>query len=1044
VCGEQGRFGGGPITGGSNDVELPVSRVLLPGGAADTVVDITDSLKFTARTTDNVRVATMRVRVFALTGFALDTVVMDTTTTATVLTVQKDFTLPLPQNSAGGRLAITIVSTDAAGNGNRDSVAIRVDDPTAPELIVRAPTGPVTVLAGSTLQVIARAEDPSGIARMGARLFTRDAVGNPVTMSGDSTDYATRLTIRTDTFGVVIPGSLQPGRYTVHAFVMDSSTNLNDTTSADILVTVADTVRPTVQIFQPAAAAFPVTVGDSVFVHARLMDNGGVVSATITGRSVRGVDSLGTRTNVTRFTSKTTAYSGAQVSRDTMLYRYLLAVLSDSTSEIVNIVVAATDSSGNVGVDSATVRIVRGPVVSIARPTAGTTTSAGKSIVIEVRANDADGVRYLGWRISGVLAGQDSTFRSPVSGQMPDTATFIDTLNIPVGTPLGTLTLVPFASDSLGDPSGSTPGVTLTVESAASDVTPPTVRFAVGRRIETDDSIVVSATDAGGITRVGWTATLLGGAVVATDTTTPALPGTLSDVSQTFSLNLPGAPVLRFPAQVVVRAFALDLLGNVGFSVAETLTVVAGKTYTLPIGSQIGDAIYNANRQELYLANTALDRIEIFSLASSSFVGYVPVGSRPMGLAMFPRDSLGAYKDTLIVANSGGTNLSIVDLVNRREIRRHRLPNWIVQTIKTQTNGGGGLDIIITEYEFSDRPFHIGATCVTGATARCDRVRVLYSTTPTLAQTTPFPERGFLAWTEIDTIGTFGLGNHFVYEHASGGVDTLQLIAINDTMPGEALRDTILGAGIGRLVNINTLAFRDSTFVRNSGDFLHGVVGEGGEVAFARALTFDVRPGLVYDTSTAAGCTLLGFPLKCGAFRDAGVSSIVQVSDFVASRAARVTAVSTNFNGRTNLIRADSIYVFDHVLRQTGMLQVGSSGRAVGLDLHPSNNFDATVRGTGGIGGTGSPSNRMVFAARPDSSIDVFDTYFYGRVTDTTSTASTIPVPIRNALIGPVRVADVTGTTTLFGVTAYGLVVVNLPTVTNSLFPVRQMTTRRD
>lgn len=1040
MCGEQGRFGGGPITGGSNDVELPVSRVLLPGGAADTVVDITDSLKFTARTTDNVRVATMRVRVFALTGFALDTVVMDTTTTATVLTVQKDFTLALPQNSAGGRLAITIVSTDAAGNGNRDSVAIRVDDPTAPELIVRSPTGPVTVLAGSTLQVIARAEDPSGIARMGARLFTRDAVGNPVTMSGDSTDYATRFTIKTDTFGVVIPGSLQPGRYTVHAFVMDSSANANDTTSADILVTVADTVRPTVQIFQPATAAFPVTVGDSVFVHARLRDNGGVVSATITGRSVRGVDSLGTRTNVTRFTSKTTTYTGAQVSRDTMLYRYLLAV-ADSTSEIVNIVVAATDSSGNVGVDSATVRIVRGPVVSIVRPTSGTTTSAGKSIVIEVRASDADGVRYLGWRLSGVLTAQDSIFRAPVSGQTPDTATFVDTLNIPLGTPLGTLTLVPFASDSLGDPSGSTPGVSLTVESAASDVTPPTVRFNVGRRIETDDSVTVSATDAGGITRVGWTAQLVGGAVLATDTTTPALAGNLSDVSQIFSLNLPGAPVIRFPAQVVVQAFAFDLLGNVGFSPAETLTVVAGKTYALPAASQIGDAIYNANRQELYLTNTTFDRLEVFSLASNSIVATIPIGSRPVGIALWPRDTLGAYADTVVVANSGGTNLSVVDMITRREVRRHRLPSYQVRTVKTSVNEGGGITVNYTEWEFSDRPFHLGLTCITAGAASCNMVRAVYSTTPTLAQASPVTSRGYLAWVNLNPTGA-GPHQHLVYEHTSfiASTDTLEITSINDSIPGQPERAVVLGAGVGVRTDIRDLAFRDSTFVRNSGDFLTGLIGEGGAVNFARIVNYNARLGLGSLPPIGGGsCVLAGVALNCTATFDSAVAGVEFVHDFVVNRQARISSIATNFNGRTNVVRADSIYAFDRLLRQTGMMQI--SGASVGMDFHPGNAFDAATRGNGGAG---YQNSRLLFAARPDSSIDVFDTYFYGRVTDTTSTASTIPIPIRNSLVGPVRVADVTGATVLFGITRFGLVVVNLPTVTNSLFPVRQLSNRRD
>ena len=67
------------------------------------------------------------------------------------------------------------------------------------------------------------------------------------------------------------------------------------------------------------------------------------------------------------------------------------------------------------------------------------------------------------------------------------------------------------------------------------------------------------------------------------------------------------------------------------------------------------------------------------------------------------------------------------------------------------------------------------------------------------------------------------------------------------------------------------------------------------------------------------------------------------------------------------------------------------------MDFHPSNNFDAGIRGAGGAG---YQNSRLLFAARPDSSIDVFDTYFFGEVTDTTALGATVPIPIRNASAG--------------------------------------------
>lgn len=957
---------------------------------------------------------------------------------------------PLLVREALGTVTITPFARDRLGNRfTGRAVVVTLKDLLPPYVEIQQPdsTGIDTIGSGAPAIVRVRVQDDRSVVRVD--MASRDSVGQLAFFQQTSLSLPTSWPYGLDPnpaldTAIVVSGTVvdtlsaltanSAGRAWIIVRAVDSTGNAGwDSVRVYVAAPpapVIDSIAPVVTISQPAVAGLPVTVGDSVLVRFQATDGRGVDSVVVSGVARRGVDSLGTAADVQRFATKGFRLP---LSADTTLSRYLLALAADSSSEIVQIIVTAFDGSGNAGADTATVRIVRGPTVEVVRPVDGTTTSPGKSVILEVRAEDSDGVAILGYRIAGVMAAQDSIIRTATAGTLPDTASFLDTVTVPAATPLGTLTIVPFAKDSLGDPSGTITGVTVTVQSAAADVTPPTVRFTVGRRVETDDTISVNAVDPGGIRRVGWTATVMGSAVVIAGDSTAVLPGTLSDVTQAFSLALPGSPTLRFPAQVVITAFGLDSLSNRATSAAETLTVVAGKTYALPAGSQIGDGIYNSRLRELYLSNTSFDRIEVFSLASNSFVASIPVGSRPVGLAMFPRDSTGNYKDTLIVANNGGTNLSIVDLVSRREIRRHRLPNYQVQTVKTTTNGGGGLDVIITEWDFSDRPFHIGATCRTSGTAQCTRVRVLYSTTPTAAQATPFTNRGYLAWTEMDTVGTIGLPSHLVYEHSIGGVDTLQLIAVKDTIPGQAIRDTILGAGVGTRVTISDLAFAESTFVRNSGDFYHGLVGEGGAVAFARALTFDVRPGLVYDTSTAAGCSVAGFVLKCGGFRDAGVSASIHVRDFVANRAARITSIATNFNGRTNLVRADSIYAFDFILRQTGMMQIGAGNSAVGMDFHPSNNFDATLRGTGGAG---YQDSRLVFAARPDSSLDVFDTYFYGRVTDTTSTSSTIPIPIRNALLGPVRVASDAGNTVLFGLTAYGLVVVNVPSLSNSLFPV--------
>ena len=66
-------------------------------------------------------------------------------------------------------------------------------------------------------------------------------------------------------------------------------------------------------------------------------------------------------------------------------------------------------------------------------------------------------------------------------------------------------------------------------------------------------------------------------------------------------------------------------------------------------------------RKRLYIANYTQDQVEVFSLASQTFLPPIRVGNRPRSMAII--DS-----STLVVANSGGENLSIVDLNLLEEI----------------------------------------------------------------------------------------------------------------------------------------------------------------------------------------------------------------------------------------------------------------------------------------------------------------------------------------------------------------------------------------
>jgi len=95
-----------------------------------------------------------------------------------------------------------------------------------------------------------------------------------------------------------------------------------------------------------------------------------------------------------------------------------------------------------------------------------------------------------------------------------------------------------------------------------------------------------------------------------------------------------------------------------------------------------------------------------------------------------------------------------------------------------------------------------------------------------------------------------------------------------------------------------------------------------------------------------------------------------------------------------------------------------------GMDMNYKHAFAAGSPGTPTFGGAGNPNDRIAFSARPDGNIDIWDTFFYGKIGTIT---------VRDPIIGPLRVArNAAGTRQwLFGVTASGLVMVELPVIVN-------------
>ncbi len=711
----------------------------------------------------------------------------------------------------------------------------------------------------------------------------------------------------------------------------------------------------------------------------------------------------------------------------------------------VTITAEAVDGAGNSsGID--TLRLATGnvppPEVKIISPFSGSSAVLGKSILVTVMGKTAIKVRSLGLQTTGPVVRADSLI---YSSPLLDSLTMQDTVVIPANASPGTLTITPFLRDSLGQRAVG-PSITITVQTAAQINSVPVVNAYCttsqafdnacghGKRVEVSDTVHVEADDPSGIAQLGYEVrSAVGGPI--DDQQTFASNGQLTFQPHTFAMRL---PYTTFPTTAYIQVFAQNTNGvrayaklASGADRIDTVVVVAGVTRPLPLGGQVADAIYHQVRDRLYLTNLTRNQVEVFNLGDSSFKTPVIVGSRPWGITSWPRDRAGTQGDTLLIANSGGTDISYVDLNagasgSGAEVFRYALPNIIVYSVTTVTSGTSGLPFQqLTRYDFSDRPEFLAATCYQSGGA-CTQTILAYTTTPTPGQTPPFDKlNGTIRWENL-TQGITAAGktdphtSHFFFEPAmgqsAGRADTLKIVRFDangiDSAVMVPYNQPVAGGFYAITVRLPELAYRDTTFARNSGSFQRAIFGEGGSVFGSRAVSFDADRGFADTFTNPAGATV-AIPIPVV---DRGVSPSTAVSDFIANTFAEVKGVAINFDGSLSAIRADSTYILNPLLRLQGVLNTTTNN--AGLDFHPLN-----------TGPNSFPLNtRLLFAASSEPQIDIFDTHCYQRVST---------IPIRDPIIGPIKAAyrTSTGQLVLVAATARGVVIAQLPNTFTTTCP---------
>ena len=787
---------------------------------------------------------------------------------------------------------------------------------------------------------------------------------------------------------------------------------------------------PRVEITIPRGDSTALPLQDSVFVEARFRDNIGIEKVVFYGETVRGDPNVGTDVRFPRFQMREVEVGSV---RDTLIARFLLPV-EDTIKEFTNIIAEGYDRDGNLGADTVRVQL-GGPGVRILDLRDGQTVQAGLTLNLSALAKDPETISTMDFYLEGsVNQTLRRTFNPPTDSIVVDT-----TVAIPADAE-GPFTLRVRATNTLGLTGGDGP-ITINViqESLAVDTTAPrlTLTASPNDRVELGDSIPIQITGgddvAGvGVASVGYTVIVTsptGPDTVVRQVAAPYVPPRTGSISRQFGIPIIGVDSLSLPDTLVyeVTAFMVDGNGNCGAAVDDgitfpcsslptgerialdqnglrfTLVVVAGRTVLLPNGGKVLDARVDTTRRNLFLSNVSRGRVEVFRLDSEEFGTAIGVGSNPWGMA-FSRNG-----DSLWVANSGGTNFSVVDLNTEVEVENQRLltPDVVLFDVKLDETTGEYVVIPLPQAgqpAFSDRPQFMAVdsfgnviySTTTTATGALGTARKAYYPQPAdQSEVKLFVEHGLLteaqqfwALAHIDSIAT----TVDSIDDGSGGMIPVPQLTLFDHVPGFPDQVITGGAGYGQtpsdawaeLVgagsdgyivpaarwNVETVGFSDTTYVDASGDGGWVAVGEGATQQLGRVLMYEASPNDI-----------------------TALSGIIPVSDFLTNASEEVRGVGVNYDGTLVGARGDFAYFFDTDLRPFGQGNIPNAGQAQGIAFHPLHaNFRTLTNLTNGVY---IPDVHMAFVGSGNRTIDILDTQRggdpIGRVT------------IRDVITGPLR-----------------------------------------
>ena len=797
---------------------------------------------------------------------------------------------------------------------------------------------------------------------------------------------------------------------------------------------------PRIEIVTPESGG-RVAVGDSVLVQVTVSDDAGIDSIALTGFSLRGSAELGTQVRVERFATKFVDLTGTGAAvRDTTLSRFLVATADSLAEDLVYIAAVARDVAGRVHADTIAIAI-GGPRVRVLSPGGGSVARAGTSLRVHLQATDSTGrIETVGVRLEGAGADLHEAVRIDPAEAHVDT---VVTLALPAGAS-GEATLNAYAATASGDTTRHAP-IALVLAPASGDATPPSVEFSVSAlgRMEVADTVTirVRATDSTLVDRVG--VTIRPARRIAWgDMQLPTWWRTVERDSAVFRVALgdlgavePGDTSYLF--RLEVTAFAVDSAGNCATANVENtplsqacqperptandevvgaragrvhdLRVVRGATRRVAgAGNRLADLVADPNGRRLFVSNLTRNRVEVLPFGAERFGSPVSVGSEPWGLA------IDRHRANLYVANSGGTNISVVPLRTGELSESERIHTSNIRLYAVEFDTRTDSVTTLSEHDYSDRPQFLGQV-VSG--------QLLYSTKPTASaadgtirifdpgkDTTLEYNRGSEIVTRYAVDGKVEgkavVVNALEVDVTTDGYLVIQPRRVHDDTPDPPLlieRPTEARAILAQMraagetdtrvdlhLDIADVGLSDTTFVAVSRDHRAIAFGEGG-VDPGRVFYFQVRNGALVTTN-------------------------VETDDLVGNAAERVVGLGLNGDGTLGVARGRQSYFFNDDLRLQGVVPTGlPSG---GVALHPLN--QSYPSGT---------AMRRAFVSGIDTEgapyVDIVDSYSFRLLRR---------IPIRDAVTGSLTAVEVAATDPaagdlvlrVFGITANGVVEIGL------------------